>query len=551
MQKLLVNFNYLKRYHSDLIDALCILLGIVILRLQNKTALKNLLFLAKKRKPIASEFEHEMRALLGDLFIPPNPKINLIKILRTMDESSPTPAQIEQLIDIITQKKTINKLYSFAMPLEINRLVVDILDIKNGDEIYNPCYGIGSLFLSLFQSKKTFSVYGEELDSRLDCAAKLILKMLNIDSSNLFVNNILKNQIFPPNRRFNKIICNPPIDTYIGVLDLKNNERFAKYGLITKSVPDLSFIVNGISYMRDKGVFVIRNYLLQKTSVEEKFKEQICKEKLIEAIIELPKNIFPHSSTDCSIMILSKNNDSILHIDARSFYQKDGKYNRLTNSDLILNMLKKRADSQYCKCTKINDINVDDLRAQSYFKQKSFKGKSNCLKSIGAKILRGVRIYSTKASKSQKYVNIGIINFNENGFIDCNNIEESIGDGDKIEQYKLRAFDILLSLRGVVPKIAIVGESKRALIANAGILIIRCKNRDDALGLYCYLFTRKAQNALSELYWQTDRKFININHLYDFELPLDFRKNASEKFSKINALGSEILRLERELELLR
>ena len=256
MQQMLLMFNYLKRYHSDILDTLCIMLGFINLRIYEPKIIKDLTSRIKKRKEMEFETNIALQNLLGNLYVKPNSNLNYIKITRSLNDMNPTSESIEMLINTITQKKTINKLYAYSTPMEINRLIVDILDLSENDEIYNPCYGIGSLFLALVQKKKHFKIYGEELDSHLDRVARLILKAINMDSSNLFVNNILKQQIFPPNRKFDKIMCNPPIDTYIGILDLKNNKRFAKYGIITKSVPELSFIVNGISYMKHKGVFI-------------------------------------------------------------------------------------------------------------------------------------------------------------------------------------------------------------------------------------------------------------------------------------------------------
>ena len=551
MQKMLIVFDYLKRYHSDIFDAIAILLEIITLKRYHNKHILDLLSLAKKRKPIKQDFDCIMIDLFGDLYIAPNSNINLIKILRAINEVEITDEKIESLINTITQKKTINKLYSYSTPMEINRLIVGILDIKDNDEIYNPCYGIGSLFLALSQTKKKFSIYGEELDSSLDRIAKLILKTLNIKTDNLYVNNILKNQVFPLSRKFDKIMCHPPIDSYIGTLDLKNNKRFSRYGFITKSAPELSFIINGISYLKEKGVFVIRNQLLKKTSVEERFKEKICKDGLLEAIIEFPKNIFPHNSADFSLMIISKNNDSVLHIDASSFYKKDGKYNRLIKNDEILAMLKERKNTKYSKLTRLDELNFNDLRAQTYLHKKSTTDSMMSIKSIGVEIVRGQRIPPAKTNKTKKFINIGIINFNEYGFIDTSHIERSFGDVDKVVSNKLKAYDILLSLRGISPKITIVNKNDIDMVANAGILILRAKNKEDSIALYCFLFSSYAQKLLSELYEQTEKKIIDINELYNIELPENFRENALEKFDAINKIGNKINDLYKEIDKLR
>lgn len=554
MQQMLLMFNYLKRYHSDILDTLCIMLGFINLRIYAYEVVKDLNARIKKRREMEFETNIALQNLLGNLYVKPNSNLNFIKIMRSLNNINPTSKSIEILINTITQKKTINKLYSYSTPMEINHLIVDILDLKENDEIYNPCYGIGSLFLALAQKNKTFSIYGEELDSSLDRVARLILKAVNIDSSNLFVNNILKKQIFPPNRRFNKIMCNPPIDTYIGILDLKNNERFDKYGIITKSVPELSFIVNGISYMKDKGVLIVRNQILKKSFVEERFKDKLCKERLIEAIIELPSNIFPHNNAEFSIMILSNNNHGILHIDASNFYTKEGKYNRLTKTNEILLMLKDKKNTQHSIFTPYSQIDTSDLRAKIYLKKRESNvnsGQKYCIADIGVKILRGVRIYSTKASNAQKYLNIGIVNFNEFGFIDESTVEQHIGDKDKIEKSRLKPYDILLSLRGINPKLTIIGQSANPKIANAGIIVLRAKNKDESFGLFCHLFSKEVQDILRGLYQDAERKSIDLNALYNIEIPRDFAKGAKEKFEKISAIGEEISKLYKELDKLR
>ena len=554
MQQMLLMFNYLKRYHSDILDTLCIMLGLLNLRIYEPKIIKDFTLRIKKRKEMEIETNIALQNLLGNLYIKPNSNLNFIKIMRSLNQIRPTSESIEILINTITQKKTINKLYAYSTPMEINHLIVDILDLKDGDEIYNPCYGIGSLFLALSQKNKHFKIYGEELDSHLDRVARLILMAINMDSTNLFVNNILKQQIFLPNRKFNKIMCNPPIDTYIGILDLKNNKRFAKYGIITKSVPELSFIVNGISYMKDKGVFIIRNQILKKSFVEERFKDKLCEERLIEAIIELPSNIFPHNNAEFSLMILSNDNRGILHIDASTFFTKEGKYNRLTKSDEILSMLREKKETEFSRFTPYKDIDTSDLRTIIYLKKREKSEdnkKKHCLRDIGVKILRGVRIYSTKESKAQKYCNIGIVNFNEYGFINEREIEPSIGDKDSVEKSKLKPYDILLSLRGINPKVTIVSPSVNLMVANAGIIVIRAKNSDEALGLFCYFFSQKVQEILRTLYKEAERKSIDLNALYDIEIPQDFTQGVKEKFAQIQAIGDEITRLHKELDKLR
>ena len=216
-----------------------------------------------------------------------------------------------------------------------------------------------------------------------------------------------------------------------------------------------------------------------------------------------------------------------------------------------MKLLKDRKDTEFSKLTNRDDLNFNDLRAQTYLYKKSSNNSLMSIKNIGVEIIRGQRIAQAKTNKVKKYINVGIINFNEYGFIDTSNMEQNIGDVDKINANKLKAYDILLSLRGISPKMTIVGKNNIDMVANAGILILRARNKGDALGLFCFLFSNYAQKILSELYEQTEKKTIDINELYNIELRDDFRDNAIEKFNKINDIGKKISNLYDELNSLR
>ena len=59
------------------------------------------------------------------------------------------------------------------------------------------------------------------------------------------------------------------------------------------------------------------------------------------------------------------------------------------------------------------------------------------------------------------------------------------------------------------------------------------------------------QNILRGLYWEAERKSIDLNALYDIEIPRDFTNGAKEKFAQIEKIGDEIARLHKELDKLR
>ena len=208
MKELLNCFEYIKRYHIDMFDSIAIMLEMFYLKRHCPDFIESLIALAVKRKPIYEEYANALKSALGEeLYTPLNPHCNLLKILKVILGNDVSNRTIEEFLHIITQKKTTHKLFSYSTPLEINELLVGLLDIKQSQSVYNPCYGMGSLFFAIANAAHQFELYGEELESALVRIAKIICKILDLSSSHLLLNNILKNEQFK-HQKFDKIICN-------------------------------------------------------------------------------------------------------------------------------------------------------------------------------------------------------------------------------------------------------------------------------------------------------------------------------------------------------
>ncbi|MGX2984406.1 N-6 DNA methylase [Helicobacter sp. 23-1048] len=562
MEKLLQCFEYIKRYHIDMLDSISIMLELFIIKNSYNDVLENLIDLGNKRKQIS--LDSVLSEIFGKDFTRINPSLNALKILKTIKNTDTTLSSIEEFLHIITQKKTANKLFYYSTPLEVNELLVRLLDIQSNESVYNPCYGIGSLFLMISQivrcknKKATIALFGEELDSHLAKVARLTCKLAQIDFSNLIINDILKAQFF--NQKFDKIICNPPFSAHIGVQYLKNDKRFSNHpynvvGGLIKTYPEWAFLIHSLFYLKKRGVFILRTLALQKLSLESELMKRLHKERLIEAIIELPKNIFPYQSGDFCILVLSPNNKHILNIDAKSesFWKKDGKYNRLINLDSLLESFFKRKNNDFCFLLPYTQathyslpISPKDLLA----KKSLSRGKS--LQALDVNIFRGQRVYGGKSDTKVQYFDVGLADFSEYGFSENLLSKRHFGDKAKIKKYALKPFDICLSLRGNTPKVTIFSQNiaQKLAVANAGIVIVRCKNKSEAIGLYCYFYSQAGQKDLSTLY-ESHSKTIDIQSLKNLRIPPDFQKQSEQKFQAICDLANKLELTRQALEKLR
>ncbi len=551
MQNLLKCFEYLKPYHIDMLDAIAVMME--LFTLQSKTP-ESITTILKLDKPKASAMLlQKLREIIEpELFIEPNPKINPRKILKLLASTPISHSIIEQFLHTITQKKTTNKLYFYSTPYEINQLLVGILDIQAGESIYNPCYGMGSVFLSLSHIAPHITLYGEELDPKLSLIARLIANLSKLDSSNLYVNDILASPIFRQGtgyKKFDKILCNPPLNAHLGTELLKDDERFSTAGNLIKTYPELVFLLHSLAHLGQKGVFIVRNQTLMKSSLEKRLRDKLCEDEMIEAIIELPKNIFPHQSYDFSLLVISSSNKQILHIDASSehFYTKDGKYNRLINTQEILQLYRTKDKSPYSSLTPIASINPQDLRAHSYVKDSHARVKSTPVKStaqsletLGVEIFRGQRIYGTQKDEEIEFFDIGIADFAPCGYTESFQTKKQLGNKSKIHKYQVRSYDILLSLRGITPKLTILGDITHTSVVNAGIIVLRAPSKAIAQGLYCYLFSQSGEQALAHLYKTSADGTISTENLAKLPIPSTYLRNTKDTLQKLNALRDQL-----------
>lgn len=551
MQNLLKCFEYLKPYHIDMLDAIAVMME--LFTLQSKTP-ESITTILKLDKPKASAMLlQKLREIIEpELFIEPNPKINPRKILKLLASTPISHSIIEQFLHTITQKKTTNKLYFYSTPYEINQLLAGILDIQAGESIYNPCYGMGSVFLSLSHIAPHITLYGEELDPKLSLIARLIANLSKLDSSNLYVNDILASPIFRQGtgyKKFDKILCNPPLNAHLGTELLKDDERFSTAGNLIKTYPELVFLLHSLAHLGQKGVFIVRNQTLMKSSLEKRLRDKLCEDEMIEAIIELPKNIFPHQSYDFSLLVISSSNKQILHIDASSehFYTKDGKYNRLINTQEILQLYRTKDKSPYSSLTPIASINPQDLRAHSYVKDSHARVKATPVKStaqsletLGVEIFRGQRIYGTQKDEEIEFFDIGIADFAPCGYTESFQTKKQLGNKSKIHKYQVRSYDILLSLRGITPKLTILGDITHTSVVNAGIIVLRAPSKAIAQGLYCYLFSQSGEQALAHLYKTSADGTISTENLAKLPIPSTYLRNTKDTLQKLNALRDQL-----------
>ncbi|CAM2967186.1 N-6 DNA methylase [Helicobacter burdigaliensis] len=536
MKSLISIFNYIHRFYEDSLESLQVLMQLILLKEQSEILAH---FLSKKEK----YFSHNIYEFLKSNGIRPldfTHNLNHKKIAREMLQSPTTLSCLQDFIQTLCVQKSILKLYEYATPLEVNELVYGLMELKKEESIYNPCCGLGSFLLFVNQKKFFKNFYGSEIHTTLIQIAKIIASLLKINPINLSNNDFLQ---IKPKKSFDKIFCYPPSLQNLFVKKYQNDPLLNKYEITQKSTLESLFIANCVEIFKQKCVFVISSKLLHKPAGAE-LKNLLLKNHLLEAIITIPKNLFFRQQEDFSLLVVSHNNHKVFFIDASNFYIKEGKYNRLVRVDEILDIYFSKQDSSFSRLLDYKQLSPHDLLPHTLIYTK--KQSQNLLKNYLETSFRGHRI-----SGDLDLINcydFGIREFQNYGYTNSFGKSTLKPNSKKIDELCLKPNDIVLPLRGIYPKIAIIGKEAQGkkIIPNAGILVLRPKNEAIAKALYVYFNSKTGLNKLEELYKQEG---IKQKELLEICLEEDFLKKEA-LFDKISQIGEVLKKEERKIKLL-
>ena len=291
----------------------------------------------------------------------------------------------------------------YFTPADVSELLARLGTIGKTriNKVYDPACGSGSLLL------KVEKVLGKENIERGFFGQEIDLTTYNLCRINMFLHNIefdkfsivREDTLISPqhwdDQPFELIVSNPPFSVpWEGDKNplLINDPRFSPAGVLAPaSKGDMAFIMHSLAWLANNGAAAIVCFpgIMYRGGAEQKIRKYLVDNNYVDAIIQLPSNLFLNVTISVDIMLLRKNksDNAILFVDASGEFVKVTKNNRLSEENIqrIVSAVAARKDEEYfCRLVPNAEVgskeNAYNLSVSTYVEAEDTREKIDIVK---------------------------------------------------------------------------------------------------------------------------------------------------------------------------
>jgi type I restriction enzyme M protein len=339
-EKSTFDFIYSKREAANLGEVINIALE--HLELQNKAKLagvfRNIDFNSESRLGNTKKRNHILKNLVEDFA---NPKLDLrpsrIKNLDVIGNA------YEYLIGRFAGDAG-KKAGEFYTPPEVSILISKLVAPKEGERIYDPACGSGSLLLKCAKEVGTHNVaiYGQEAIS--STWALCMMNMFLHDMTNAHIewgDTLLEPKLLAADKlmTFEVVVANPPfsLDKWGAEKAGEEARHYNRWhrGVPPKSKADFAFISHMIESTtpgNGRVGVVVPHGVLFRGGAEGQIRKKLIEENLLDAVIGLPPNLFFGTGIPAAVLVFRRDRNKrtdVLFIDASREFEDGQNRNRL------------------------------------------------------------------------------------------------------------------------------------------------------------------------------------------------------------------------------
>ena len=256
-----------------------------------------------------------------------------------------------------------NKAGEFYTPRSVVRMMVELLDPKEGESIYDPACGTGGMLLGAIEhvarkggDPRTFygRIYGQEKNLTTAAIARMNLVLHGIEDFQIAREDTLRSPAFTDSSTgglatFDCVIANPPFSLKEWGRDLWESDPWgrARFGIPPESYGDYAFVQHMIASMAPTGngrmAVVLPQGALFRKSAEGAIRQALLEQDMVEAVIGLAPNLFYGTQLAGCVLVLrrkkpAERRNKVLIIDGSSLFRKGRAQNFLDqeHSDQIV-----------------------------------------------------------------------------------------------------------------------------------------------------------------------------------------------------------------------
>ena len=398
----------------------------------------------------------------------------------------------------------------------------------------------------------TANIYAESLNRE----ELFIVELMNIlDEKNIKFKNadILLNPTYIEDQKleeFECVVSFPPF-SQIRDNDFFYHDRYNRFKIQKGKLLDVPHFEHILAQTRKEAVVLVHVGFTYRSGAEELFRQYIINNNWLEAIIQLPPNLHSATSIETTFFIINKekkdNKVYFLNLKESSFLTKDGRKIILNDIDRIIDIYKtKKLNESYSALIRKDEIieNNYSLAIDRYIISKEVAQMNKQLSNYELTTLE----YLATIKKSQLFKDESIgkevsvlspSDFPKAGYTYKGRKKIYIKEQyKKYETYKLMPYDILLSTKGTIGNVAILGEIVEPLLASQAIEIIRLKNKNKNKAIELYMFFKSyiGQLLLMQLVSGTAMPQISTKELRRLMIP---SLSAKEREKILNSFDKE------------
>ena len=268
----------------------------------------------------------------------------------------------------------------FFTPQEVSELLTHLTVVGKTqvNKVYDPACGSGSLLLKfakiLGKENVRNGFYGQ--DDNLTfynlCRINMFLHDINFDDFDIAYGNTLLDPKHWDDEPFEAIVSNPPYSQpWPGKENplLINDPRYAPAGVLAPvSKSDFAFIMHALAWLANNGAAAIVCFpgIMYRGGAEKKIRQYLIDSNYVDAVIQLPDNLFFGTTIATCIMVLkkSKPDTTTVFIDASKECVKVTNSNKLSQENIenILKLYTDRVDVEHA----VRVVKGAEIAAEDY-----------------------------------------------------------------------------------------------------------------------------------------------------------------------------------------